>query len=78
MAEAGPGDEERYQAFQCCVAISPSAQRGVAGGRGLGDSGAAVDRDEYLVHVCIRRGATVCSSATAGTCEYTTLALVAQ
>jgi WD40 repeat protein len=85
--EAGRGDEECRQALPfrtrerlICVAITPDAQRVVAGGYGHDDNGAppddtALDRGEYRVHVWTRRGAAAGSSASAGAGEYTTVAL---
>jgi WD40 repeat protein len=81
------GEEQCLHVLQCstqerlgCVAITPDAQRIVAGGGRHGDSGAApdhatADRGEYRVHVWTRLGTMVCSSATADSGEYTTVAL---
>jgi WD40 repeat protein len=87
MDKVGRGDEECVYILHCgteepldCVAITPDAQRVVAGGIGFGDSVLSSDnvatyRGYYSVHVWTRRGAATCSSATADASEYATIEL---
>jgi WD40 repeat protein len=87
VEEAGRGDEKCPLVLRCssrarlwCVAITPDAQRVVAGGYGPRDSGAAPDdaksdRSEHRVHVWTRRVAATCSSVTADAIDYVTVAL---